>query len=92
MTEVASHPVTLPRAGLHAAPTPVAQTPQQKLKLRGTGADIEDVKMLEPCYHDTPMEEIKRRYHQDGVVLVCYGTAISPVPSISGGKAPRKSA
>lgn len=41
-----------------------------KLTLRGTGAAIEDVKLLEPCYADTPIEEIRRRYNQDGVVWV----------------------
>lgn len=44
--------------------------PARALTLRGTGSAIENVKYLTPSTSDTPLEELKRRYWQDGVLWV----------------------
>lgn len=46
----------------------------EKLSLHGNGGVLDDVRLLQPVYPDTPIEEIQQRYWQDGVVWV-------PLPS-----------
>lgn len=38
--------------------------------LYGNYAEIEDARLLTPCSPDTPIEELRRRYWQDGVIWV----------------------
>ncbi|KAH8884954.1 hypothetical protein GQ53DRAFT_660906 [Thozetella sp. PMI_491] len=62
MAEVLSYqPQTLP-----AVPEPELSG----LALDGYGGAIENVQRFTPCYADTPIEEIQRRFYEDGVVLV----------------------
>ncbi|KAI8225857.1 putative transcriptional regulatory protein [Colletotrichum sp. SAR 10_86] len=42
----------------------------EKLSLHGNGGVLDDVRLLQPVYPDTPIEEIQKRYWQDGVVWV----------------------
>ncbi|KAI8263722.1 fungal specific transcription factor domain protein [Colletotrichum sp. SAR11_239] len=42
----------------------------EKLSLHGNGGVLDDVRLLQPVYSDTPIEEIQKRYWQDGVVWV----------------------
>lgn len=43
---------------------------QETLNLRGYGGTIEDVKSLTPFSPDTPVEELKSRFKEDGVLWV----------------------
>ncbi|KAF7551492.1 hypothetical protein G7Z17_g4979 [Cylindrodendrum hubeiense] len=55
----------------HASKQQDPKSPQKdKLTLHGNGGIIDDVGELTPCYPDTPIEEIRRRYWQEGVVWV----------------------
>ncbi|KAI8313844.1 hypothetical protein K4K61_006470 [Colletotrichum sp. SAR11_59] len=40
----------------------------EKLSLHGNGGVLDDVRLLQPVYPDTPLEEIQKRYWQDGIV------------------------
>ena len=52
-------------------PPPLKGTSRpQGLTLNGYGGAIGNVKLLEPCYPDTPIDELKRRYEEDGVIWV----------------------
>ncbi|OQV11029.1 hypothetical protein CLAIMM_14935 [Cladophialophora immunda] len=42
----------------------------QKLTLRSYAGPIEEVDRLTPCYSDTPLAELQRRYREDGVLWV----------------------
>ncbi|KAJ5016765.1 putative transcriptional regulatory protein [Colletotrichum sp. SAR 10_99] len=42
----------------------------EKLSLHGNGGVLDDVRLLQPVYPDTPIDEIQQRYWQDGVVWV----------------------
>lgn len=42
------------------------------VNLRAYGGELENVKPLPPFTPDTPIEELRRRYEEDGVVWVRY--------------------
>lgn len=42
----------------------------EDLTLHGSGSAITGVKYLTPCRPDTPIEELKRKYREDGVLWV----------------------
>lgn len=42
----------------------------QGLTLNGYGGTIGNVKLLEPYFPDTPIEELKKHYKEDGVIWV----------------------
>lgn len=43
---------------------------QEALNLRGYGGTIENVKRLTPFSADTPVEELRARFNEDGVLWV----------------------
>lgn len=59
----------------HNLPTPVgahtsAPVDPKQLNLDGYAGRIENVQLLEPLSPDTPVEELRRRYKEDGVIWV----------------------
>lgn len=59
---------------IHSAPVVSGEEPvvqhDEKLNLHGNDGILDDVKHLAPVYPHTPIEEIQRRFRQDGVVWV----------------------
>lgn len=47
------------------------KTVRQGVQLQSVGGAIEDVGCLSPCYPDTSLEELRRRYAEEGVLWVC---------------------
>ncbi|KAI9035973.1 uncharacterized protein KD926_002585 [Aspergillus affinis] len=43
---------------------------KESLNLRAYGGEIENVKLLTPLTSDTPIEELRRRYREDGVIWI----------------------
>ncbi|CAK7238091.1 hypothetical protein SEUCBS140593_010318 [Sporothrix eucalyptigena] len=59
----------------HNLPTPVSNrtsiaAESNQLNLDGYAGAIENVQLLEPLSPDTPVEELRRRYKEDGVIWV----------------------
>ncbi|KAB8271090.1 hypothetical protein BDV30DRAFT_240866 [Aspergillus minisclerotigenes] len=48
----------------------LVQSVEQKLNLRAYGGTIEDVKSLKSSTLDTPLEELRTRFNEDGVLWV----------------------
>lgn len=47
--------------------------------LRAYGGELENVKLLPSFTPDTPIEELRKRYEEDGVVWVRYQTLPGPL-------------
>lgn len=75
MTEVLGHPTSsepLQTSSTRGSSLPTDSQEQQghTCSLASYGGNIDNVHDLQPCYPDTPIEEVRRRYAEDGVVWV----------------------
>ena len=53
--------------------------------LYGNDGELQDVHLLTPCTPDTTIEEMRRKYREDGVLWVCQnGVNLASISTMSG--------